>query len=315
MKSFYDKLPDPFFCLAPMEDVTNIVFRQVILKAGRPDVFYTEFMNVSGFTHSQGRDSAARRIKFLPNERPLVAQIWGTDPEKFRLTAQELAETGFDGIDINMGCPDKAVVKTGGGSGLIHNYELSAQIIQAVKNGANKLPTSVKTRLNTIKLDGWQDWISHLLKQDLAALTVHLRTRKEMSKVPAHYELIDEIIQLRDQIAPQTKLIINGDIKDRQQGIELAEKHPSVNGIMIGRGVFEDPFCFADQKNSDLISLLKYHLEMFSRFTPDAKINPLKKFFKIYIRDFSGAKELREQLMTAKNLNEVYGIIEIWQKS
>lgn len=330
MKSFYDKLPKPFFCLAPMEDVTNVVFRQIVLKAARPDVFYTEFMNVSSFTHEKGRDSAARRLQFLPNEHPLVAQIWGTDIKKFQQTAQELVRFGFDGIDINMGCPDKAVVKTGGGSGLIHSYELAAKIIEAVKIGvADVVPVSVKTRLGTTSLDNWQSWISHLLKQNLAALTIHLRTRKEMSKVPAHYELIDEVIQLRDQISPQTKIIINGDIKNYQQGTELIKKHPDIDGIMIGRGVFENPFCFKkttkanqseraegnDVMADQLIGLLKYHLKMFDRYSPHANFEPLKKFFKIYIRDFDGAKELREQLMQTKTTNEIRDILRLWQKS
>ncbi|GHU07091.1 putative tRNA-dihydrouridine synthase 2 [Alphaproteobacteria bacterium] len=320
--NFWNSLPKPFFVLAPMEDVTDVVFRQVVARAARPDVFFTEFMNVSGFCHPDGRESVARRLQTSPTDTPIVAQIWGSKPEKFSLTARELARIGFAGIDINMGCPDKSVVKSGGGSALIASSELAVEIIKAVQNSTD-LPVSVKTRLGYSKVDEWRDWLKILLEQDLDALTVHLRTRKEMSKVPAHYELIPGIIKLRDGIAPKTKLIINGDIANRSAGAALIEKYPGIDGIMIGRGVFANPYCFEKtpikHSREDLMDLLKHHLDLFDKNTityfqksgtVPIKYKPLKKFFKIYINNFPGASDLRARLMATKTAAEAREILD-----
>jgi tRNA-dihydrouridine synthase len=311
--NFWNELKQPFFCLAPMEDVTNTIFRRVVVRAARPEVFFTEFMNVDGFCHPTGRQSVARRLQFFPTERPIVAQIWGSKPQNFSLTATELGNFGFAGVDINMGCPDKSVVKSGGGAALIKNPELAVEIIRAVKSAAGTGPISVKTRLGFSKIDEWQPWLISLLGQNLAALTIHLRTRKEMSKVPAHYELIPDIIKLRDAVAPKTILIINGDIKSIPQGQSLWGENRGINGFMIGRGIFANPFCF--EKNprphsrSELIDLLKYHLELFDK-SGCQKYEPLKKFFKIYINGFSGAKELRNKLMATIDTTQLYNILE-----
>ena len=186
----------PIFILAPMEAVTDTVFRHVTAKAARPDIFFTEFVSTDGYASPQGRHSTRGRLLFTPDEQPIVAQIWGNKPEKFALMAKDLATMGYAGIDINMGCPDKAVVKQGSGSGLIGNFELAGQIIAATKEAG--LPVSVKTRLGDVRADEWEPWLTYLFQQDLANLTIHLRSRKEMSKVPAHYELIPQINSLRD---------------------------------------------------------------------------------------------------------------------
>ncbi len=311
MSDFYQKLPKPFFALAPMEDVTDIVFRQVIARAGRPDLFYTEFTNTKSLDHKLGQVSALRRLKFLPKEQPLVAQIWGSEPEYFAKASHRLKQMGYQAIDINTGCPDKAVVKSGGGSSLIKNPELTAKIIEATRTSG--LPVSVKTRLGFSKVEEWRDWISFLLEQNLPLLTIHLRTRKEMSKVPAHFELIPEILALRDKIAPQTLIAINGDIEDKQHGLELYKQY-QFDGVMIGRGVFASPYCFTNKKPSkeELINLLNYHLDLFDQHNQDGKRKyaPLKKFFKIYINNFKGAKDLRIKLMNTKNTAEARGILK-----
>ena len=307
MKSFWEKLEKPFFVLAPMEDVTGVVFRHVVAKAARPDVFFSEFTNVSSFCSPEGKHSTRSRLTFTPDEQPIVAQIWGNQPQQFEEMSRELVKMGFSGIDINMGCPDKAVVKNGSGSALIKNPELALEIIQAVKRGASDIPVSVKTRLGYSKVDEWKDWLTVLLSQDIANLSIHLRTKKEMSKVKAHYELLSDIIALRDEIAPQTLITINGDIKDRQNGLELAKKY-GVDGIMIGRGVFNNPYAFEAEKTehskTELLALLKNHLDLFDKYSHELgpfKFEPLKRFFKIYIRDFNGASKLRDQLMRTKS--------------
>ncbi|MDR0397924.1 MAG: tRNA-dihydrouridine synthase [Candidatus Nomurabacteria bacterium] len=307
----------PFLALAPMEDVTDVVFRAVVARAAKPNIFFTEFMNVNGFCHEQGRAQVARRLETSPTDTPIIAQIWGNEPEKFALTAVEIAKMGkFAGLDINMGCPDKAVVRSGGGSALILQPALAKEVISAAKQGG--LPVSVKTRLGYSQTGEWRDWLNFLLQQNLTCLTVHLRTKKEMSKVAAHTELIPEIVKLRGEIAPQTKLMINGDIADARQGARLAEKYPGVDGVMIGRGVFLNPFCFEQKpqphSRDELIGLLQFHLSEFDKHE-SKKFDPLKRFFKIYVNGFPGASSLRSELMQTKNTAEVRDIIDAWTKS
>jgi len=319
MKNFWHELPKPFFILAPMEAVTDIVFRHVVASAAKPDVFFTEFVNASSFCSLKGIHSTRDRLTFTDDEQPIVAQIWGNKPEQFETMSIELAKMGFAGIDINMGCPDKSVVHNGSGSGLIRTPELAGELIAAAKTSG--LPISVKTRLSDTKVDQWRDWLTFLLKQDIVNLTVHLRTRKEMTKVPAHYELIPEIKKLRDEIAPKTLLTINGDVVNRQQGEELAKKY-GVDGIMIGRGVFQNPFAFekvsVEHTNAELLDILNIHLDLHDKYSSDEtprKFNPLKHFFKIYIRNFTGASELRDKLMHTKNTNEVRAILSRQKES
>jgi tRNA-dihydrouridine synthase len=313
MKNFWNELPKPFFALAPMEAVTDVVFRHVVATAARPDIFFTEFVNASSFCSPKGQHSTKDRLNFTDDEQPIIAQIWGNKPEQFEQMAKKLAEIGFAGIDINMGCPDKSVVKNGSGSGLIRTPDLACELIASAKTCG--LPISVKTRLGDRQIDEWKDWLTVLLKQDLANLTVHLRTRKEMTKVPAHHELIPEIIKLRDEIAPKTLIKINGDIYDLQQGEELAKKY-NIDGIMIGRGVFISPFAFeknpTEHSKSELIELLKLQLDLHDKYSTELnprKFDPLKRYFKIYIRNFPGASELRDQLMHTKNTDEARAII------
>ncbi len=317
MSNFYDQLPRPFVSLAPMEDVTDVVFRQVVARAGRPDLFYTEFTNTDSFASPDGRHSALRRLDFLATEQPIVAQIWGSKPESFAITAPALEKMGYKAVDINMGCPDKAVVKSGGGSDLIRNPERATTIIEAVRAAAPNLALSVKTRLGFSHLDEWRPWLKHLLQHDIDLLTVHLRTRKEMSKVDAHYELIPEIVALRDEVAPHVRLAINGDVLTKQQALELATIH-KLDGVMIGRGVFQNPFCFTNKTptQEELLDLLKFHLDLFDRHNHDnlKKFAPLKKFFKIYLRDFDGAKDLRAQLMLTNSSAEIRQILAKFEK-
>lgn len=350
--SFWSNLPQPFFVLAPMEAVTDVVFRHVVKKAGAPDVFFTEFANATGWVHAGDKAIAGRLVK-TDDEHPLVAQIWGGEPGDMEQFARHCAALGYDGIDINMGCPAKSAIKSGGAA-LIRRPEVAVAAIQAAKTAG--LPVSVKTRLGYTYVDEWRQWLTTLLEQDIVNLTIHLRTKKEMSKVPAHFELIDDIVRLRDEVAPHTLITINGDIRDRAHGEELVAKHPGLNGIMIGRGVFQDPFCFRGvelssgekavtgalspvsrtpraggatrkeysetedsstaHRKAELLVLLHYHLDLFDHWQPTLgrPYETLKRFFKIYIRDFDGAKELRDQLMHTKNTDEVRTILNRFQQ-
>ncbi|HDA2471589.1 TPA: tRNA-dihydrouridine synthase [Staphylococcus aureus] len=312
-ENFWSELPRPFFILAPMEDVTDIVFRHVVSEAARPDVFFTEFTNTESFYHPEGIHSVRGRLTFSEDEHPMVAHIWGDKPEQFRETSIQLAKMGFKGIDLNMGCPVANVAKKGKGSGLILRPDVAAEIIQATKAGG--LPVSVKTRLGYYEIDEWKDWLKHVFEQDIANLSIHLRTRKEMSKVDAHWELIEAIKNLRDEIAPNTLLTINGDIPDRKTGLELAEKY-GIDGVMIGRGIFHNPFAFEkeprEHTSKELLDLLRLHLSLFNKYEKDEtrQFKSLRRFFKIYVRGIRGASELRHQLMNTQSIAEARALLD-----
>ena len=304
----------PIFILAPMDDVTDTVFRQVIASIAAPDEFFTEFVNVDGL-QSPGRKEVSKKLRFTDNEKPLVAQLWGKIPEKYKKTANELIEMGFSGIDINMGCPVKTVTKNGCCSALISNRDLAKEIIAATKLGANgKLPVSVKTRLGQNEID--YSWIRFILEQDLDRLTIHARTVKDMSKVPARWEAMSEVVRLRNEISPRTQIILNGDVESVEQGNELAEKY-GVDGIMIGRGIFHDPFLFsgtdkwANFTKADKIELFKKHINLFDEtWGTTRRVHVLNKFCKVYIEGFDGAKDLREKLMVADDVGELLNILD-----
>lgn len=312
-ENFWQELKRPFFVLAPMEDVTDVVFRHVVAAAGAPDVYFTEFTNSDSYCHPDGQDSVRGRLTFTEDEQPIVAHIWGDNPEYFRQMSIGMAEAGFKGIDLNMGCPVPNVVGNGKGCGLIKRPDVAAELIEAAKAGG--LPVSVKTRLGMHKVEEWRDWLTHILEQDIANLSIHLRTKKEMSKVDAHWELIPDIKQLRDEIAPNTLLTINGDIPDRQTGLELVEKY-GVDGVMIGRGIFKNPFAFEvdakEHSSKEHLELLLMHLDLFDQYVEDTgrKYKTLHRFFKIYVKGFRGAAELRNELMSTSSTDDARAMID-----
>ena len=315
--NFWQKLPRPFFILAPMADVTDMAFRQIIVESGRPDVFYTEFVSAAGLCSDKGQPKLLPHFKFGENERPIVAQIFGSVPAHFYQVAKLIVELGFDGIDINMGCPDRKVLKQGAGIALSKTPELAAEIIAQTKRGiadaGSQIPVAVKTRLGYDKID--LTWLEKILACDIAALTIHLRTMKEMSKVPAHWELAGEIAQLVRRVAPQTAIIGNGDVLTYTDGLAKASEH-RLDGIMIGRGIFSNPWLFdpsvdiATKTSQDRITLLNHHIANFINLWGDTKnYDTMKRFFKIYISGFDGAKELRDKLMQTKRASETLSIL------
>ena len=313
MNNFWNDLPKPFTALAPMEGVTDIVFRQMMIRIGRPDVFFTEFTSTSGLM-SKGFDKVSKSLKFKKNELPIVAQIWGLNPKDFYDTAKLCKKMGFSGIDLNMGCPIYTVIRKGACSALINNRKLAKEIISATKEGAGGLPVSVKTRVGFDK-EQIDDWIAFLLEQDLPALIIHLRTVAELSKVDAHWELMPKIIKLKNEIALNTLIVGNGDIKTKQ---EISEKYnkSGLDGFMIGRGVFYDPWIFNksfDYKMETAVMRLNLYLEhikLFEKIWKDGK-NPesLKKFSKMYINNFNGATEFRNEINLTKTAPEMINLI------
>jgi len=308
-------LKKPFFVLAPMDDVTDTVFRQVIADCAKPDLFFTEFVNVDGL-QSKGRPRLIHKVALTQKEKPVVAQIWGKVPANYEKTAAELVAMGFDGIDINMGCPDKTIVKNGCCSALINDRDLAIAIIAAVKKGVNgRVPVSVKIRT------GWNEvdfsWPELILEQGIDMLTVHGRTTKEMSKVPARWEDIAAIVKIRDKVAPATLIVGNGDVESREHGEMLAKKY-KLDGIMIGRAIFTDPYIFSKQfpwdekSEKDRLMLFKKHIELFQETYQNRERNwqGLKRMAKVYVHGIENASLFRDQLMRSETLNDMLKVIE-----
>jgi len=313
--TFLDELPEPFFILAPMDDVTDTVFRQIVADCAKPDLFFTEFVNVDGL-QSPGRAKLLHKLEFSQKEKPIFAQLWGLKPENFKKTAAEAKAMGYDGVDLNMGCPVKTVIKNGACAALINNRELALEIIKATREGVgDDFPVSVKTRVGftTVELD----WVEFLLSQKiLNMLSIHGRTAKQLSKVPADWDLLGQAAAMRDSLSPATKIVGNGDVMSRRQGLELAKKH-NLDGVMIGRGIFDNPFAFAEQSpwadftKEQKIALFRKHVELFVETyrNNERRFETLRKFCKVYISDFDGAAELRAEFMKTETPQEALALL------
>lgn len=322
--NFWKKLIKPVFTrrealliLAPMDGVTDTVFRQIVTSVGAPDVLFTEFVPVEALL-SSGKERAIQALKFSKKEKPIVAQIWGSDPEKFYIVAKMLSKMGFDGIDINMGCPDKSTLKTGSCAALIKNPDLAVKIINATIKGAGKLPVSVKTRIGFSSIDT-ENWVTALLKTPIAALTLHLRTVKEMSAVPAHWDEIAKVVEIRNRLNPGCLIIGNGDVKSIAEARGKTQEY-GIDGVMIGRGIFQNVWLFNDKIDpqtitpKDKIKLLLRHLNLFKKTYGDKKHFALmKKFVKCYINNFDGASEVREKMMESKTLDELIQTTKLYK--
>ncbi|HLG90718.1 MAG TPA: tRNA-dihydrouridine synthase [Candidatus Saccharimonadales bacterium] len=318
--SFLDGLTKPFLVLAPMDDVTDTVFRQVIAGLAPPDLYFTEFVNVDGL-QSRGREKLLPKLRFSEKERPIIAQIWGIKPENFYKTTKEIIEMGFDGVDLNFGCPIKKIVKGGACAALINNRELASEIIDATREAClpagrrqGAFPVCVKTRVGFTTVD--LSWLEFLLSKKLDLLSIHGRTAKQLSNIPADWSLIGEVRKMRDVLCPATLIVGNGDVSNRGQAEELAKKY-KLDGVMVGRGIFHDPFLFAktspwgNYTKEQKIELFRRHIELFAKTWPrgEYRFDSLKKFCKVYINGFDGASDLRANFMTAKNPKEALNII------
>ncbi|MSU44599.1 tRNA-dihydrouridine synthase [Candidatus Nomurabacteria bacterium] len=329
MNNFWQKLEKPIFCLAPMADVTDCAFRQIIAKYGKPDVFWTEFVSADGLAHRIAREKLLIDFIYEENERPIVSQIFGSNVENIKKASALCKELGFDGIDINMGCPDKTIEKQCAGAAMMKNPKLAREIIQAAIEGGGGLPVSVKTRIGYNKNE-IETWIRELLKENISALTVHLRTRKEMSDVPAHWNLMKQIVGIRNEMGKKTLIIGNGDVlnlEDARQKI----KETGCDGVMLGRAIFGNPFLFANKNvPSDVegqeftestssqpspskgeevkqkLQVMVEHTKLFEKMLGKHKnFAIMKKHYKAYANGFDGAKELRVKLMETNTASQV----------
>jgi nifR3 family TIM-barrel protein len=335
MKNFWKELKKPIFVLAPLADVTDVAFRRVIAKYGKPHVMWTEFVSADGLARApeEGRKKLMKDLEYHESERPIVAQLFSSVPEYMEQAARLCQDLGFDGIDINMGCPDKGIEKQGCGAAMIKNPAKAREIIRAAMKGAPNIPVSVKTRIgyNKNEID---TWLPELLAEKPAAITLHCRTRKEMSKVPARWEHIREATELRDKISPETLIIGNGDIIDLTDAENKCREF-GADGAMLGRAIFGNPWLFAEihaphptlplvrggqlpsrfpllakEGIKGRLEVMLEHTKLFQELLGDTKSFALmKKHYKAYVNDFEGAKELRIKLMETENYEQVEEIV------
>lgn len=347
MAHFWKQLKKPFFCLAPMADVTDPAFRRIIVKYGKPDVTWTEFVSADGLAHPKGREKLILDLAYTEAERPIVAQLFSSNPENMRSATQLCAELGFDGIDINMGCPDRTIEKQGCGSAMIKTPDKAVEIIRAAKQGildaGKDIPVSVKTRVgyNQEIID---EWIPVLLKENIQALTIHARTRKDLSQVPANWDYVSRVVTLRNEIAPDTVIIGNGDVTDINDGI-MKSKQTGCDGVMIGRACFGNPWIFSLTSNASpkergelhhytleseddystperywlhnkpnvsletKLRVMVEHSKLFCELLPHKNFSTMKKHYKAYCHGFPGAKELRIHLMESQDVVEVERLV------
>lgn len=310
-QGFWSKLKKPIMVLAPMANVTDEAFRRVIAKYGKPDVTWTEFVSCDGLC-SEGRERLLPDFWFSESERPIVAQVFGAKPENFFKTAQLVRELDFDGIDINMGCPDRAVLKQGAGASLIKNPELAKEIIAATKQGSGNLPVSVKTRIGDTK-NTLDTWLPVLLSEKPAAITVHARTRKELSLVPAKWEAVKQAVEIAK--GSGTLILGNGDVENLDQAKQRILE-TGADGVMIGRGIFGNPWLFSGRKKEEIpleerLRVMIEHTFLFEELFKDIKsFDVMKKHYKAYVNNFAGASEMRAKLFESKNAAQVADIVK-----
>lgn len=320
MKNFWEKLPKPIFALAPLANVTDAAFRRIIAKYGKPPLMWTEFVSADGlFMRPKEGNPLFKDLLYTEAERPIVAQFFTSRPEMMERAAALARELGFDGVDINMGCPDRAVEKQGAGAALMKNPELAKKVIRAAKHGAGDLPVSVKTRIgyNRNELD---TWLPALIEEEPAAITIHARTRKEMSKVPARWEHVREAVQIRNSLGAggRTLILGNGDVVDLEDAKRKAEE-TGADGVMLGRAIFGTPWLFATacrdsrfwiHDSRKRLEIMLEHTKLFEELLGDVKsFSVMKKHYKAYVSGFPGAAELRAKLMETKNSKEVEKIV------
>lgn len=311
MDSFWTRLRRPFFVLAPMADVTDPAYRSLLAEYGKPDVTWTEFVSADGLYATRERkgmkdaeNPLMRDLLYSEGERPIVAQLFTSNPETMRYAANLAKELGYDGVDINMGCPDKSIEKQGAGAAMMKDPERAKEVFRAARSAG--LPTSVKTRIG-YNQEAMEEWLPQILAEQPDALTVHLRTRKEMSKVPAHWELMAQAVAIRDRVSPSTLIVGNGDVESIEDARRKANE-TGADGIMLGRAIFGNPWVFTGRTGASPTQKLAALMELADRYEKLAPAKPfhiLKKHFKAFVNGWEGAAELRARLMDTQGYEEL----------
>lgn len=329
--NFWKNSYKPLFVLAPMADVTDAPFRRMIAKysahtrpngtVGGADVTWTEFVSADGLAKAtpEGKKLLMADLLYSEEERPVVAQLFSSNPEHMEQAAKLCRELGFDGVDINMGCPDRSIEKQGCGAAMIKNPDNAVEVLRAAKRGAKMgeedgIPVSVKTRAGYNK-EEIETWLPALLREEPAALILHARTRKELSKVPARWKLIKRAVEIRNELGVETLILGNGDalsLEDAQAKVETT----GADGVMLGRAVFGNPWLFHPEKDISNVSIeerlrvMCEHTRLFVELLPFKNFSIMKKHYKAYVNSFKGAAELRAELMEKNSPAEVEEVVE-----
>ncbi len=320
--NFWNQIKKPLFVLAPMADVTDAAFRRVIAAQGKPDVTWTEFVSADGLCRAPepGRSKLLRDLLYTEAERPIVAQLFTAHPEHMRTAARLALDLGFDGVDINMGCPDKSIEKQGAGAALIKTPAIARAVLRAAKEGATRpatadapaksIPVSVKTRIG-YNTNALETWLPELLAEHPAAVTIHARTRKELSKVPARWEHVARAVAIRNELKSDTLILGNGDVASLADArARVAET--GCDGVMLGRAIFGNPWLFAETVPTvrERLTVLAHHTHLFAELLGDIKnFSIMKKHFKAYVHGWDGARELRDHLMQQHDADGVRKVI------
>lgn len=311
---FWQTLPRPFFVLAPMEDVTDAAFRFLIAKTAKPHVMYTEFTSADGMVLAPepGKSKILKKLLYDTTERPIVAQLFTAHPDHMEAAAKMAAEMGFDGIDINMGCPVNEVVDNGCGAALIKNPQLARELMRAVKRGAPHLPLSVKTRVG-FNEDTLDTWLPELLAEEPAVVTIHARTRKDMSKVPARWERVKRAVEIRNALGSNTLIVGNGDVTDVADARKKAAE-TGCDGVMLARAIYGNPWLFSETvvpptPQEKVVKLIE-HIQLYQELLPGNHFAVMKKHFKAYISGWDNAKELRVKLMETNTPHDAIQLLK-----
>lgn len=311
--SFWKELKKPIAVQAPMDGYTDLPFREMLARYGPPDVYYTEFVSAEGLS-SKGRKNLIKTLKYNHKERPIVAQLFGSDPKSFEVAGEFVASLNYDGLDINMGCPDRKVFANGSGSALIETPALAKQIISAAKKGANGLPISVKTRIG-VRDNSIENWLPVLLEEAPDCIIIHARTKVQMYKGIADWDSIKRAVEIRNHLMSETLIIGNGDIHNYQEGIEKS-KEAGTDGFMIGRAMIGNPWVFNNKINKDMLSedeifdAMITHARLYEETLPQgAKFYPMRKHLQEYLTGFQHSKKFRMALVTTDSSKNVENLI------
>ncbi len=316
MQNFWSLLTKPFSILAPVDGYTDPAYRALVAEIAKPDVLVTEFVSADGLC-SVGKEHLLQILRFTEAERPIVAQLFGAHPDNMERAAALVAELGFDGIDLNMGCPERIIVTQGAGADLIRQPGLAVKLIKATIRGAAGLPVSVKTRIG-FGQNEVSTWIPSLLETGITALTLHGRTRTAMYSGTADWNAIAEAAKLAREAG--VLVIGNGDVSSLEDGRVRARQY-GTDGFMVARGALGNPYCFAEAFAStqpDLglkLKAMTRHLELFARHLADARsFVTMRKHFVYYLRGYDNTKDLKMALMLATTAADVERLVQDFAK-
>ncbi len=341
-KGFWGNLASPIVGLSPMDGVTDASMRFVAKKYGQPDIIYTEFVSAEGLWRIKKRGDLEHKIwnelKYSEIERPVIAQIFGSEPESFYEAAKIVCELGFDGIDINMGCPSPGLEKRGGGAGLIRDKCNAVEVVEATRRGVQdylrtqgiensrtqdkEIPVSLKTRIGSDKPD--PKWWEVIAGMQMPAVAMHGRTFKQLYSGEADWEML---LQAAEVIrASGAKFLGNGDVKEiknsKTQELKIVTKTGreidltgKMDGVLIGREATGNPWVLrkdgyvptVKEKLAVAVEQAKKYEELFNAEYDDKHFQffPMRKHLACFVRGFEGSVSLRRQLMSANNADEV----------